>query len=207
MNIAVIAANGRSGQAFVELALEHGYNISAGVLGKSYLKPHDRLTLVPCDATNENDLKNLIINQDTVVSLIGHVKESKPNVQTEAIQKTIKVMRELGVKRLVSLTGTGVRFSGDKITLLDRFLNFGVKIIDPARVKDGQAFVEFLKGTDIDWTVIRVLKLQDVPYKPYTLKENGPTKPFVGRTEVAHAILEVLDNKSFIRRAPIISKP
>jgi putative NADH-flavin reductase len=207
MKIAVIAANGRSGQAFVGAALTAGHSIHAGVRGKSYLKPHPNLTVVECDATNEAQLKNLLSGQEAVASFIGHVKGSEPNVQTIAIQQVVDVMKALGVKRLVSLTGTGVRFSGDKISLIDRILNLSISIIDPARVKDGKNHVEVLKSSALDWTVIRVLKLQNVPPKPFELREHGPTKWYVSRQEVAQAVLQVLEQRSFIKQAPIISKP
>jgi putative NADH-flavin reductase len=207
MKIAVIAANGRSGQAFVEAALAGGHSIHAGVRGKSRLEPHPNLTVVECDATNEAQLKNLLSSQDAVASFIGHVKGSKPNVQTIAIQKVVDAMETLGLKRLVSLTGTGVRFPGDKISLVDRFLNLSISIIDPARVKDGKNHVEVLKASSLDWTVIRVLKLQNVPPKSFGLREHGPTKWYVGRQEVAQAVLQVLEQHSFIKQAPIIGRP
>lgn len=207
MNIAVIAANGRAGQAFVERALAAGHQVRGGIRGESHLPRHACLTLVPCDATKEKDLRNLITGQDAVVSLIGHVKNSPPNLQTIAITKAAKVMQGLGVSRLVSLTGTGVRFPGDRITFTDRFLNLGVRIADPARVRDGRRHVEVLQGSGLDWTVIRVLKLQNVAPRPYRLTLHGPTKPYVGRGEVAAAILEVLEKHSFTQQAPIISAP
>jgi hypothetical protein len=116
-------------------------------------------------------------------------------------------MQGLNIIRIVSLTGTGVRFPGDKITIVDRILNLSISIIDPARVKDGKNHVEVLKASNLDWTIIRVLKLQNVQPRPFKLLENGPTKWYVGRTEVAKAVLEVLEQGSFIKQAPIIGKP
>ena len=207
MRIAVIAANGRAGQAFVEAALVAGHTVKAGVRGKSYLKPHPELTLVNCDATNETDLANLLKGQDVVASFIGHVKGSQADVQTVTMQKVVKVMQGLGLKRLVSLTGTGVRSPGDKITLVDRVLNISIGIIDSARVRDGRNHAEVLKRSNLEWTVIRVLKLQNVAPKPFQLLEHGPTKMYVGRQEVAQAVLKVLEEKSFIRQMPIIANP
>lgn len=206
MNIAVIAANGRSGQAFVEAALAAGHNVRAGVRGESHLKPHPRMTVVACDATNTEQLSSLLMGQEAVASFIGHVKGSDPNVQTIAIQKLIEAMHGCNIKRLVSLTGTGVRFSDDKITLVDRFLNLSISIIDPARVRDGKNHVQLLMESDLEWTVIRVLKLQNTSSRPFTLREHGPTKSYVAREEVAQAVLQVLEERSFIKRAPIIGK-
>lgn len=205
MKIAVIAANGRSGQAFVRAALAAGHEVRAGVLGSHSLSPHPKLTIMSCDATKEEDLRALVTGQQAVVSLIGHVEGSAPDVQTTAIRKVVDVMHSLGVKRLVSLTGTGVRLPGDKATWADRFVNKAAKVVMSARIKDGQNHLEALQQSDLDWTVIRVLKLQDVPQKPFKLTEHGPTKLYVGRQEVAQAILQVLEQNSFIKKAPIIS--
>ncbi|MEO8863248.1 MAG: NAD(P)H-binding protein, partial [Candidatus Saccharimonadales bacterium] len=105
MNIAVIAANGRSGQAFVKAALKAGHQIQAGVHNSSNLKPRAGLTIQACDATLEQDVLKLVEGQDAVVSFIGHVRGSPPNVQTNAIKTVISAMDKLGLKRLVSLTG------------------------------------------------------------------------------------------------------
>ena len=207
MKIAVIAANGRSGQAFVQIALEAGHLVRAGIHKSSSMKPAKGLTLVDCDATQEGDVTRLIQGQDAVVSFIGHVRVSPPDVQTKAIQVIISSMVNLHQKRLVSLTGTGVRLPNDKITLFDRLLNVSIGIIDPKRVADGKNHAKVLMESDLDWTIIRVLKLTNRKYRPYSLRASGPTKLFVSRAEVAQAVLEVLEQKSYIKKSPIISDP
>lgn len=206
MKIAVVAANGRSGRAFVELALAAGHTIRAGIHGNSYMKHHRNLEMIDCDATDPAQLMNLLADQEAVVSFIGHTKGSKPDVQTVAMQELVKVMNKLSIDRIISLTGTGVRFNGDKISIVDRILNISIGIIDPKRVKDGRQHVEILKASNLNWTVIRVLKLQDIPPKPFTLSKHGPTKMYVGRQEVAQAIMQILEQGSFVKQAPIISR-
>ena len=206
MNIAVIAANGRLGKQFVEAALKAGHSIRAGVRGESNLTPHPQLAVVSCDATNLDDLANLFAGQEVVVSAIGHVKGSMPNLQTLATEAVVVAMDKQGIKRYVDVTGTGVRFAGDKISLVDRILNLGVEVIDNDRVKDGRDHQEVLKKSDLDWTTIRVLKLQNVPIQPFELTPHGPTKWYVGREEVAQAMLQVIEAKTFFRQAPILSK-
>ena len=207
MNIAVVAANGGSGKVFVEYALNAGHSVRAGVRGTNTLAPHPNLTVVECDATNSNQVANLIDGQDAVVSFIGHVKGSPAHVQTDAMRTLSTEMHSRGITRLVSLTGTGVRFPGDHITLIDRFLNMGIGIVDPERIQDGKDHVALLQAGTLNWTVIRVLKLQNIAPKPFSLKAGGPTKVMVGREEVALATLQVLENGSFIKAAPIISRP
>ena len=206
MNIAVIAANGRSGKVFVEQALAAGHSIRAGVHGKSELTTHADLEIVQCDATKKSEVENLIKGQDAVVSFIGHVKGSPAHVQTDAMRVLCTAMEHEGITRLISLTGTGVRFPGDKISLIDRILNTSIAVIDPKRIQDGKDHVVLLQQSSLEWTVIRVLKLQNIQPKSFSLKPGGPTKWVVGREEVAAAVLQVIEQDSFIRQAPIISK-
>jgi putative NADH-flavin reductase len=205
MKIAVLGAAGRSGIAFVEAALAAGHEIRAGIRNTNPFTDSPHLEVIHCDATHIKEVRRLLSGCDTVVSLIGHVKNSPPGVQTYATDLIITVMEELGIKRFVSLTGTGVRFKGDNMGLVDRFSNWAIEKIDPARIADGRSHVELIKESDLDYTILRVLKLQNIATKPYILTEHGPTKLVVGRKEVAKAIVEILEKKSFVQKAPMIS--
>ncbi len=205
MRIAVIAANGRLGRVFVAEALRRGHMVRAGVRGTHDFPKHPNLQVVPCDATNIDDVIRLLEGQEAVVSAIGHVKGSASDVQTKATEVVTQAMNKLNITRFVDVTGTGVRFPGDRITLVDRFLNLAVSLVDLNRVNDGIEHVKVLQGSSLDWTSIRVLKLQNVKPRKYALRLHGPTKPFVGREEVARAMLEVLEQEAFIQEAPIIS--
>jgi len=206
MKIAVIAANGLTGQVFVQFALRAGHQVRAGIHNSSNMKAAPGLSFMKCDATQEGEVIKLIQGQDAVVSFIGHVRGSPPDVQTKATKVIVSAMTKLNQKRLVSLTGTGVRFPKDKITLIDRLLNMSIGIIDPKRVVDGINHAEILKNSDLDWTIIRVLRLTSVKRRQFALQPHGPTKPFVSRDEVAQAVLEVIEQHRFIRQAPIIGK-
>ncbi|NBU33056.1 hypothetical protein EB118_05930 [bacterium] len=205
MRIAVLAANGRSGKIFVEAALGAGHKINAGVYGTSPFLKNDNLAVFECDATNYEQVLRLFKDCNAVVSLIGHTKKSSATVQTDAIATALRAMHTLGIKRLVSLTGTGVRFEGDKITIIDHILNLSIGFIDPKRIADGKKHVELIKKSDTNWTILRVLKLQNTAPSPFILRSNGPTKPYVSRFDVAAAIIEILEKNSFIQQAPIIS--
>lgn len=207
MKIAVIAANGRTGRVFVEAALAAGHQVQAGVHRTHTLVPHQNLAIVTCDATKQTDLAALFKGQEAIISFVGHDKHSPPHLQTTVIQTALPVMHELGITRIVSLTGTGVRIPGDNIPPIDRLLNLGISRIDPARIQDGKDHVRALEASDVDWTVIRVLKLLDRRQaQPFQLLLHGPTRWFTSRRTVANAVLQVLEQHSFVQQAPIIGK-
>jgi putative NADH-flavin reductase len=205
MKIAVIGANGRTGKVFVEAALEAGHVVTAGVRRDNLLSANENLRFLHCDATNSIDIQKLIADQDAIVSLIGHTRHSEADVQAKAMKVLLDVIGTDTTRRFVTLTGTGVRFPGDRITFVDRVLNTLVSLIDPKRILDGANFVEILKSSTLHWTLIRVLKLVNTSEISFSLTTSGPAKLFVGRREVAQSILEVLNQDSFIDSAPIIS--
>ncbi len=205
MVIAVIGAGGRSGRVFVDAALHAGHTVRAGVRSGEIVPKHERLTVVRGDATNKKHIVELLTGAEAVVSLVGHVKNSPSFVQTEIMSLVLSVMHEQGVKRLISLTGTGVRTQQDSPSLIDRVLNVAIKLIDPERIHDGIAHAAVLRESSTNWTVMRVLKLGNGPVQTFHLSEGGPAKLLVTRKTVAQAILAELEDKAWFRKMPVIS--
>jgi putative NADH-flavin reductase len=205
MNITVIAASGRLGRMFVAEALNAGHTVTAGVRSTSAFTPHDRLTVLHCDATNSIDVKRLVEGKDAVVSAIGHVRGSAADVQTVATKVLVEAMEQLSVRRFVTVTGTGVRTPGDRVPFLDRVGNSAISFVDPERIRDGKKHVEVLRESTADWTVIRVLKLQNGNAAAFELSLHGPTKLIVSRMETAQAMLRVLERNEYVRELPIIT--
>lgn len=203
--VTVIAANGRTGHEFVKAALVAGFYVRAGYHGTNNLPDSENLVAVKCDATKESDIRTLLQDSDAVVSLIGHVKNSPAHVQTDSMRVVAKVMSEMGIDRIISLTGTGVRFSGDTPSAIDRVLNLVIKQIDPARISDGIDHSEFLKSTNLRWTVIRVLKLTNGKHHGNVkFSLHGPAELLTPRARVAAGIVQLLENGEYINDAPII---
>lgn len=206
MKVAVVSANSRSGQFFIKQALINNIEIKAGINRKNNLLNDKLITVIKCNALVKSDVINLISGCDAVVSVIGHGRSSPANLQSDAVTNVIEAMNQLGIKRLISLTGTGVRQKGDKITIIDRILNLSISLIDPKRIKDGLRHAEIIQNSNLDWSIVRVLKLDNFMTKKYKLTKNGPTKVLTSRNEVGLAIIELLKNNSFIKEMPIISK-
>ena len=206
MVIAVLGSDGRSGRAFVRAALNNGHIIRAGYRNNAPSIEHENYIPIKCNGENPDEVALLIQDADAVLCLIGHVKGSHARTQTESIRNIIASMRKNNIKRLISLTGTGVRFPGDRPNSIDKVLNFSIKLIDPQRILDGIDHVEEIKYSDLDWTIVRVLKLQNTRPTSFRLTEGGPAKLITSRVEVAKACLEVLEKNEFMQKAPIISK-
>ncbi len=204
--IAVIAASGRTGRVFVEQALAAGYSVRAGVRGNDVFAPHERLEVIQCDATNRADIERLISGCDIVVSLIGHGRKSPKNLQTIATQHILDAMRAQGIKRVISLTGTGARRAGDTPSYIDRLATFAITTIDPNRVKDGIEHAAVLAASDREWTIVRVLKLTNGKHRgDVRFSLTGPAELLTPRRRVAAAILQIIEDDSYVKQMPIVS--
>lgn len=205
MTVAVLAANGRSGQAFVAAALAAGMQVRAGVHGTSTLPVHNNCVNIPCDATNSEDVERLITGSDAVVSLIGHTPRSRGNVQTDAIKTVVNAMTKLGIQRIISLTGTGVRALGDTPSMIDKLATLFIATIDPQRVRDGIEHAKVLQASQLDWTIVRVLKLTNGAHEGRVgFSLTGPAEIATPRARVAAAIIQLLQDATHIHAMPII---
>lgn len=185
--ILIIGANGRTGVHLVALLGDRAKAFQGNVLDYDNV----RAQLKDCDG---------------VISVIGHTKRSIESLQTTAMLNITRAMQEYRVKRIISLTGTGVRLDGDKISFIDRLLNLAVILVDRTRVKDGRNHAGVLQSSSLNWTIVRVLKLTNsARQNPWSLTEHGPAEAFVSRESVAEAILYCLDNDKFINMMPVIS--
>lgn len=206
MIISVLAANGKSGKACVRALLDAGYIVRAGVRGSHDYISSERLDVIECDALKSEEVDQLVDGCDAVVSMIGHIPGSPPRLQTEAISNVLAAMRRHGVTRLISLTGTGVRFDGDRPSIVDRLANVAIKLIDPNRIRDGIEHAEALKRSQLDWTMIRVLKLSNGKHEGgVTFSLTGPAEFITPRRRVAAATVQLLKENNYIRQAPIIT--
>lgn len=205
MKIAVIGANGKTGRVFVNEAVQRGFEVRAGVFHTNSFTKSDYIDVVQCDATKLEDVESLIKGCDVVVSLIGHVKGSPAFLQTSSTANILSAMKKQGVRRLLSLTGTGVRFPDDTPSYIDRALNLSIKLIDPERIRDGIAHADVIKESDTDWTILRVLKLTDFPMHHYEVTTTGPARILVSRHVVADALLRIISENAYSKHAPIVS--
>jgi len=208
MKVCVFGAGGRTGVEVVKYAMSVGYSVTAVVYddnAKEYL-PAD-VEIIQGDVLNYHDVERAVRGAGAVISVVGHIKGSDPLMQTKGMTNIVRAMNEAGVVRVLSLTGTGVRIDGDTPSVLDQILNVAVRLIDPKRVKDGIEHARVLQHSDLEWTVVRVLKLSksELPITDYVLTEGGPAEQLTSRKKVAHVLVDLLEDQKFICKMPVVS--
>lgn len=204
--IAVLGANGRTGSAVVAALLAAGYAVKAGVHRSAEHVPNQPgVSIHECNVYNEDQLANLASGTQAVLSTLGHSRHTGPDVQTAAMRNLVATRTKHQVRRVISLTGTGVRQPGDEPELLDLALNTMLGLVAPSRVQDGIDHAAVLKTSDFAWTVLRVLILTNGEKQPFGFTPHGPAMRFVSRATVAEAFVRALGSERYIARMPIIS--
>jgi putative NADH-flavin reductase len=208
MIIAVFGASGRTGIPLLRHALEAGHEVRAATrtAGKIDIE-HKNLTVIECDLTTREDVTKVIDGSDAVVSVIGHTKSSPDDLQTRAARFIIDGMNEANVKRLIVLTGAGVRFPEDSPGLFDHLIGFALKLLSRRILEDSKGYVEAVTSSNLDWTVVRAPVLTEQPspgsYRVgYVGKGTGSR---ASRENVALFILDELAKNEHVKDAPMIS--
>ena len=208
MKICVFGADGRTGVEVVNYGVRQGFEVVAFVYNDNSNKYFpDSVVIKKGDVMDFENVFDVIKGTDAVVSVLGHIKDSFPLMQTNGMVNIVRAMKEQGINRVLSLTGTGVRVEGDIPSLIDKILNFFVKLIDPNRVNDGVLHVQVLQDSGLDFTVVRVLKLGkgDKEFIDYKLTNGGPAEWESSRKKVAKVLVDLINDKKYIGKLPIIS--
>ncbi len=208
MKLCVFGADGRTGVEVVKYAIEQGHEVTAFVWGDGpYTYFPKDVRIQKGDVMDYTAVTQAIQGSDAVISVLGHIKGSDPLMQTKGMKNIMGAMQALGVRRVLSLTGTGARVSGDTPSLVDKFLNFIVGLVDPDRINDGVEHVKVLQNSSLDWTVVRVLKLSkiDTDVRTYTLTQGGPAELQTSRKKVARVLIDLISDGASIGACPVIS--
>ncbi|MBD3316865.1 MAG: NAD(P)H-binding protein [Chitinivibrionales bacterium] len=208
MNVVVFGATGRTGIPLVEQALAGGDRVKAFVRTPSKLKiTHDNLEIVQGDILDAAAVEKAVEGTDAVLCVIGHTKNSPDDLQTHAMRAVTDAMKKHNVKRLVDLTGAGVRDTEDQPKLFDRLIVFALSILSPKVLEDGKGHVAVIRDSGLEWTVVRAPMLQDGAhtgkYRVGYVGKNSGSK--ISRADVADFMLKEARERNYIGKLPMIS--
>lgn len=208
MKIAVFGATGRTGRLLVEQALDGGYEVTA--LARDPVKlgrRHEGLRVVRGDVLDPATVEDVVAGSDAVISVVGHVGGSPEDLQTRAAENIVAAMKKHGVKRLVSLTGAGVRDPGDRPKLVDKVFGLALRVLQKAVLEDAARHAEVIKTSGLDWVIVRGPRLTEGPkkgeYRVGLVGTNSGTQ--ISRADLAEFLLKQVATDDHLRQMPVVS--
>ncbi len=207
--IVLFGATGQTGQKFLELAINQGYEVKVLVRNKTkLLTQNPNLTVIEGDVLNLADVNKAVEGSDIVVSLFGHVKGSPEWVQTNGTKNIVSAMQQHGVDRIISLSGGGLPFpEKDKPKFADYLIRTIMKIVVPKVLNDAIAHAEVLKSSNKKWVIVRGPRLTNDTrvgsYRVGWVGVNASTK--ISRSDFADFILTQVEDETFNFQMPFVS--
>ena len=208
MRIAIFGASGRSGRPLVEQALAAGHEVRALVRNPSKLRiRHKRLAVIRGDVLDSAKVEKTIAGADAVLGALGQTKGSTSEVQTQGTENSVAAVERHGVRRLVSLTGVGVRDPRDEPKLADRAVTFLLRRLQPNVLEDGVRHAEVIKTSGLEWVIVRGPRLTEGPkkgeYRVGMVGKNSGTR--ISRADLTEFMLGQLTVDTHLRQMPVVS--
>ena len=209
MRISVFGATGRTGRPLVEQALADGHEVVALARDPARLETlrHERLRIVRGDVLDAARVDEVVAGSDAVVSVLGHAKGSPKDVQTRGTENIVAAMERHGVRRLVSLTGAGVRDPKDEPKLVDRVFGLALRTLQRDVLEDGERHVQAIKRSGLDWVIVRGPRLTEGPkkgaYRVGLVGKNSGTR--VSRADLAEFVLKQTASDAHLGQMPVVS--
>ncbi|WP_210414828.1 NAD(P)-dependent oxidoreductase [Microlunatus elymi] len=127
--IALFGATGRTGRRVLDRALAAGLTVRALVRDLAKLTAtSERLSVVRGDVLDPASVAETVSGADVVLSLFGQVKGSSATLQTAGTLVITNAMAAQGVKRIVTLSGGGLRADRDRPKIADRAIQGLLKL-------------------------------------------------------------------------------
>lgn len=209
MKIAIFGAAGKVGRHLVDQALQRGDEVTVFVRDTSKLttQRQERLKVVQGDVLDPKDVEQAVVGTGAVLSALGHTKTSSKDVLTEGTKNIVAAMNKHGVRRLVSLTGAGVRDPKDEPKLVDRVIGSLLRLLQRDLLEDSIGQARVIKDSDLDWVIVRAPVLNEGEKKGeyrigYVGKESGTR---LSRADVADFMLKQTMDDTYLRHAPVVS--
>ncbi len=211
MRLTILGATGRIGGHLLSWALEAGHPVHAlarspealdtaardwAAQGPGAPEPGARglaagLAVTRGDALDAAAVAEAIAGADAVLSALGPRGAKTPGLLAGAASNIVAAMQKTGARRLICVSAAGAFITED-----------------PHAFADVRRMEDVVRGSDLDWTLVRATRLVNGPltgryrvapdYKP-----RGGGK--ISRADVAHFMAAALTEDGWLRSAPALA--
>lgn len=213
MNVVILGATGFLGRKTLELALKQEYQVTVLVRDKSRLTiSHPRLNIVEGQVLNREDVDRVMMRQDAVLQVLGYngKGDGKPtSFTTDATRVIMDSMQTHGVSRLIVMSVVG---AGNSIAFYPKLLS---RVVFPVFmpwllhiINDKNAMEQLVMERNLAWTIVRATTLKDEAPRtqPRVSLDGVGMKYSVSVEAVARFLVDQLEDETFVKQAPTISK-
>lgn len=175
MNITVFGANGNVGTLVVRHALEQGHRVHAFVHSNDPFEPHPQLSVTAGDITDEDAVDAAMVDAGAAISTLGAFRRRKGPVLTPGLTTICAAMQRHDCRRLVVLTGAGVRPPHHRRSTRTQVNRLILTIMDRTAVADAEQALDVVAATGLDWTAVCAPTISPAGPAGYRLTKQMPS--------------------------------
>ena len=204
LKIGIFGGTRGVGFCALQQALEFGHFVTVlarnpDILNNSF--SHKNLLVIKGDVLDRNAVESVVNGQDVIINSLGSKAGSDVNVCSQGTRVILQAIKDLNVKRILSVTSFGV---GDSYKDASWAVRIFLWIIRKA-IADKELEEEMIKESKLEWVILRPTGLTDGPIGDYKIGCNIPASMSVTRNNVADALLKQITSNEFLYKCPTVT--
>ena len=210
MRITVFGSTGPTGRLVVEQALAAGHEVAAHARNPAKLEiEHERLRVVSGELTDDAAIARAVGGTGAVISVLGPGKKHTGTPISEGTQRIVETMQGAGVSRLVAVATPSAPDDADRFDPRFGPMIALVRVLVRTAYADIRATAEVVRGSGLQWTLLRLPLLRDGVLCPVRTGHLGMGDGKVGlkltRASLAEYLLRCAVDGLHVHEAPMIS--
>ena len=210
MNITIFGANSSIGKYLIDLFINNNHEVTAFINKPGSIKlPSHNLKIIVGHNYDHLLVREAIENADVVINAFRPdfklFKNTNYYVNNISNITIIKEMIGLNKKRFLTIS----RLTDDENTgNINPFISISLnKILYKSYKKEFQDTFSLLKDSDLDWTVLRIIRTAPSRKRGQYIDyiDNKKISSFVSNYNIAYFLYDATVNGLFIKESPIIS--
>jgi putative NADH-flavin reductase len=210
VRIAVLGSTGFLGKVLLGKAIERGHEVRTLVRTRSKLGQFEtRVEVVVGSTFQAASLDETVRGTQAVISTVGLPQKNpgQPDDYRLAMENLVAAMRRHGIARLIHVGGA-VHDGGhdERWSVRRRLLRLVLNLVYKPGLEAKRLEWEVLRQSDLEWTLVRPPRI--APRKPpgeLVADESGLPSLQVWVEDLADFILQQLESREWIRRAPLVA--
>ncbi|MGE2718884.1 NAD(P)-dependent oxidoreductase [Mycolicibacterium celeriflavum] len=211
MRIVIFGANGATGRLMTRRALDAGHSVIAVTRRPAdFPLTDDRLEVARADARDASAVTDVVAGADAVLSSLGVPFTLRPiDTYSVGVGNIVAAMRASGVRRLVTVSSTGIQHYPDRVNP-----PLSLRLVEPVITRtigkstydDQRRMEDIVRSSGLDWTVVRPSGLFDLPVATnYVAGEVEPVGGYTARIDLADYMVALAADSGAVGKTVIVS--
>jgi putative NADH-flavin reductase len=209
MKITVFGASGSIGRLLVMRALDKNYSVDVYVRNPEKITISNRnLKFIKGELNETEKIQKAVSGADAVISTLRPplVRKYDGTPVLDGHKNIIRAMQSENVTRFITLATLSVKFSEDIISAATLIPRITARLLFPYACREIKETGREVESSDLDWTIVRIIAPKDIPATGKVIVSFGEKRigwP-ISRMDVAEFMLNMVEDKKYIRSMPII---